>query len=95
VTLGVVSEFIRDNITFRFSDILLSSAREVWGEISECIVIVDAEIDNPSYSQVIDCRKIFRSTQKDAPNTSKEAVATHNQGKESFSSRFDLNSFIV
>jgi len=30
VVIGVVSEFIRDNMSFRFADILRVVAREVW-----------------------------------------------------------------
>ena len=30
VIIGVVSEFIRDNMSFRFADILQSVAKEVW-----------------------------------------------------------------
>lgn len=30
VVIGVVSEFIRDNMSFRFADVLHSVAREVW-----------------------------------------------------------------
>lgn len=30
IVFGVVSEFIRDNMSFRFADLLLSVARETW-----------------------------------------------------------------
>jgi chromosomal replication initiation ATPase DnaA len=64
VVIGVVSEFIRDNMSYRFSDFLLSAAKEVWGEtISNVSIVVDNQIENPSYAQAIDCRKLFKTSQ--------------------------------
>lgn len=30
IVFGVVSEFIRDNMSFRFADLLLTAAKEIW-----------------------------------------------------------------
>ncbi len=90
VTIGVVSEFIRDNMSFRFAEVLLAAASEVWTGAQKVEIIVDNQIDNPTYSQVIDCRKIFKNLQsKEKPEVIKES------GKEDFSSRFDLEHFVV
>ena len=90
VTIGVVSEFIRDNMSFRFADILLAAAVEVWNGTQKIEIIVDNQIDNPSYAPVIDCRKVFKSFQsKEKPEIIKDS------GKEDFSSRFDLGHFVV
>lgn len=94
ITLGVVSEFIRDNMAHRFWDTLLSSAREIWGEIDELSVIVDSQIENPTYTQVIDCRKIFKTSQSTQEKI-KVSTAKTNPGREDFSSRFNLQHFIV
>lgn len=94
LTLGVVSEFIRDNMSFRFSEILATKAKEVWPEVIHVEIIVDSQIENPTYAQVIDCRKAFRGMQttKDKKETIKE---NQNHGREVFSSRFDLSHFVV
>lgn len=94
ITLGVVSEFIRDNISHRFSDILLTCAREIWGEVDALSIIVDNQIENPTYSQVIDCRKTFKTAQS-SQEKAKVATAKSNPGREDFSSRFALDHFIV
>ena len=90
VIIGVVSEFIRDNMSFRFADVLLSAASEIWNGTQKVEIIVDSQIDNPTYSQVIDCRKVFKSLQsKEKPEVAKDS------GREDFSSRFDLEHFVV
>ncbi len=95
VVLGVVSEFIRDNMSFRFSDILTSTAVQVWPEAKKVEIVVDVNIENPSYTQVIDCRKVFRGVQTQNTKEKKEQTIPAHQGKEDFSSRFDLNHFVV
>ncbi|MBP7806182.1 chromosomal replication initiator protein DnaA [Candidatus Gracilibacteria bacterium] len=92
VTLGVVSGFIRDNMSFRFSEAIQTAAKQVWTDMERVEIIVDENIDNPSYTQVIDCRKVFRGIQT---KEKKEPTQINNQGKEVFSSRFDLNHFVV
>ncbi len=92
VTLWVVSGFIRDNMSFRFSEAIQTAAKQVWTDMERVEIIVDENIDNPSYTQVIDCRKVFRGIQT---KEKKEPTQTNNQWKEVFSSRFDLNHFVV
>ncbi len=96
VVIGVVSDFIRDNISFRFSSILLEIACEIW-EWTEIIKIeIDSQIENPSYTQVIDCRKVLKthnSTKEKSKEAEKKLIQT--QGREDFSSRFDLSHFVV
>lgn len=92
VTLWVVSEFIRDNMSFRFSEAIQTAAKQVWTDMERVEIVVDQNIDNPSYTQVIDCRKVFRGIQA---KDKKEPAQINNQGKEVFSSRFDLNHFVV
>jgi len=94
IILGVVSEFIRDNVSHRFSDVMLLAAREIWGEVESLEIIVDAQIENPTYTQVIDCRKTFKTSQVSQEKV-KAATAKNNPGREDFSSRFDLDHFIV
>ena len=94
IVLGVISEFIRDNVAHRFSDIMLLAAREIWGEVESLEIIVDAQIENPTYTQVIDCRKTFKTSQSSQEKV-KTATAKNNPGREDFSSRFDLDHFIV
>ncbi len=94
ITLGVVSEFIRDNINFRFSDTLFTSAQKIWENVEKVLIIVDTQIDNPSSINVVDCRKIFRAMQS-TREKSKEKESYNVKGKEDFSSRFDLSHFVV
>lgn len=93
LTLGVVSEFIRDNMSFRFSEVLVVTAKQVWPDVESIDIVIDHNIENPSYTQVIDCRKVFRSV--NTAREKKEPTLPNNQGKEDFSSRFDLSHFVV
>lgn len=95
LVLGVVSEFIRDNMSFRFWGILTSTAKQVWPEVVKIEIVVDKNIENPSYTQVLDCRKVFRGIQSQNLKEKKEQIVSFVQGKEEFSSRFDLNHFVV
>jgi chromosomal replication initiation ATPase DnaA len=80
-------------MSFRFSEILLSNAILVWSEVTSVEIVIDKNIENPSYTQVIDCRKVFRGVQN--TKDKKETTTLNNQGKEDFSSRFDLSHFVV
>lgn len=95
VVLGVVSEFIRDNMSFRFWEILSSTATQIWPDAKKIEIVVDKNIENPSYTQVLDCRKVFRGVQSQNLKEKKEQITSHVQGKEEFSSRFDLSHFVV
>ncbi len=76
IVIGVISSFIRDNMSFRFGDILNSTAQEIWGpNIKKVDIIVDAQIENVSYTQVIDCRKTFRANQKEKESQPVEKYA--------------------
>lgn len=92
LTLGVVSGFIRDNMSYRFSEILTLKAKEVWPDVVKVEIIVDSQIENPTYAQVIDCRKTFRGIQN---TKEKKEVSQEKHGREVFSSRFDLSHFVV
>lgn len=93
LTLWVVSGFIRDNMSFRFSEALTTAAKQVWTGVETVEIVVDQNIENPSYTQVIDCRKVFRALQN--TKDKKESAVPNNQGREDFSSRFDLKHFVV
>lgn len=93
VVIGVVSEFIRDNMSYRFSAILLSAAQEIWGETVQTVeIVIDNQIENPSYAQVIDCRKLLKTNHNKEKT---EPTEKNTAGKEEFSSRFDLKHFVV
>lgn len=94
IVFGVVSEFIRDNMSFRFADLLLTAAKEIWWDVTRIEIVVDAQIENPTYAWVIDCRRVLKGLQT-TKEKQKEIAAIENPGKESFSSRFDLDHFIV
>lgn len=94
ITLWVISEFIRDNIAHRFTEVMLSCARDIWWDVEEINIIVDSQIENPTYTQVIDCRKTFKSS-RSSQEKIKTTTAKKNPGREDFSSRFDLDHFIV
>ena len=94
VVIGVISQFIQENMSYRFSDILLVAAREVWWTVESVRVVVDVQIENPSYAQVIDCRKVFRNLQT-LTKEKTDLDSLKNVGREEFSSRFDLKHFVV
>lgn len=79
-------------MSFRFAEVLHSVAQEIWGTAIEKVeIVVDSQIENPSYTQVIDCRRLFRAHQ----NKEKAEVVEKYAGKEDFASRFDLKHFVV
>lgn len=80
-------------MSFRFAEVLATNAKVVWPGVTTVEIVIDRNIENPSYTQVIDCRKVFRGVQN--TKDKKEPVILNNQGKEDFSSRFDLSHFVV
>ena len=80
-------------MSFRFSEVLTAAAKQIWVEVETVEITVDQNIENPSYTQVIDCRKVFRALQN--TKEKKDSAIPNNQGREDFSSRFDLKHFVV
>lgn len=95
IVFGVVSEFIRDNIHHRFGSILLVAAKEIWVDVLEIEVVVDHQIENPTYAYVIDCRQALKNSQATVRKTQKEEIKTVAKGREDFSDRYDLTRFVV
>jgi hypothetical protein len=73
----------------------MSTATQIWPDAKKIEIVVDKNIENPSYTQVLDCRKVFRGVQSQNLKEKKEQIVSHVQGKEEFSSRFDLSHFVV
>ena len=48
-------------MSFRFADVLLMLLLR-YGLVQKIEIVVDSQIDNPTYSPVIDCRKVFKSS---------------------------------
>ncbi len=63
-------------MSFRFSEAIQTAAKQVWTDMERVEIIVDENIDNPSYTQVIDCRKVFRGIQT---KEKKEPAQINNQ----------------
>ena len=57
---GVVSSFMRDNLSQKFYDEVLLATKKVIPSIETIEFQVDKEIDNPSNAGVIDCHKEYK-----------------------------------
>jgi chromosomal replication initiation ATPase DnaA len=60
LTLGVVSSFMRDNISYKFSAEILTAVQTLQSEIIKIEYIIDREIDNPANPNVVDCAKEYK-----------------------------------
>lgn len=97
IVFGVVSGFVRDNLTHRFSGEILAAARVALPEIQSFDVIVDTSIDAGMNAAVIDCTeeyKHFTSKKVRAAEVPEEDVIDGINAR-SMNDRYRLENFIV
>lgn len=100
--LGVVSNFMKDNLQAKFYDAILSATRKEISTIKTIEFIVDKEIDNPSNTSVIDCTSFYKTISKSkkwkvstVSNISATAKKTNSTPKSIINDRYNLKAFVV
>lgn len=95
VVFGVVSSFMRDNLTHKFSKEMLEATQKVFPHITGVEFQVDREIDNPSHTLSIDCIKEY----KDLTKKTREEVSLEEEvggiNARIISEKYRLDNFIV
>ncbi len=95
LVLGVVSAFMRDNLTHKFSAEVLAAVQSEMPTITGIEFQVDKNIDNPSHTLVIDCIKEY----KDLTKKTKDEVVVEDEvdgiNARVISEKYSLNNFIV
>ncbi len=95
VILGVVSAFMRDNLTHKFSAEVLAAVQAEFPETKGIEFQVDKNIDNPSHTLVIDCIKEYKDLTK---KTKEEAIVEEEVdgiNARVISEKYSLDNFIV
>jgi chromosomal replication initiator protein len=95
ITLGVVSNFVKDNLLHKFQGHILASVQSLLPAVKTITLVVDAQIDNPSNPLVVDCHKEYRECmgQKKKEVVGEEVVEGINS--RSISEKYRLDNFIV
>jgi chromosomal replication initiation ATPase DnaA len=74
IVFGTVSSFMKDNLEAKFNKTLLLAARREFSESIESVeFVVDANIDNPSNSDAIDCQSFLKENSKTTKKAEKES----------------------
>jgi chromosomal replication initiation ATPase DnaA len=76
LVLGVVSNFMKDNLQAKFYDSILSAAKKELETITTIEFIVDKEIDNPSNTSVIDCTQFYKTSSKTSKKSKVSSVSS-------------------
>jgi chromosomal replication initiator protein len=100
--LGVVSNFMKDNLQAKFYDAILTATRKEIDTIETIEFIVDKEIDNPSNTSVIDCTSFYKTssrTKKGSVGTVSSISATAKRSsstpKSIINDRYNLKGYVV
>lgn len=94
ITVGVLSDFLRDNVVLRFESDMLSSAVEIYGEsVTKVDVVVDKDIEIEWYTAVVDCRTILKSAKKIQIEDKKEDNLPEKKGE--IQARYRFDNFVV
>ena len=95
LTLGVVSEFVRDNINFKFCDILTQSAQEIIPAVKALNIVVDIDIDTPSYTAVIDCLKVYKTATSETKKEARKPKVVGGIEVRKTQDKYRLENFVV
>lgn len=104
IIFWVVSGFMKENLEAKFYDLILSSTKQEFPNITKIEFIVDMNIENPTNRDVIDCTLYFKEYSKKSKKiiNSTESLDKRNQDEtqneyknNSISERYTLDNFIV
>ena len=95
LTVGVVSEFVRDNMMLRFSKVMTQSAWDFYNWVTSVDVVIDKDIDVSSYSSAVDCRMILRSVEKKTTKKTDNKESSHLPSQRDIQERYTFDNFIV
>mgnify|MGYP003683019303 CR=1 FL=1 len=105
LVLGVVSNFMKDNLQAKFYDSILSAAKKELETITTIEFIVDKEIDNPSNTSVIDCTQYYKTASKTTKKSKVSSVssltssaanrAASKSSRNLINDRYNLKGFVV
>jgi chromosomal replication initiator protein len=104
IVLGVVSNFMKDNLQAKFYNCILSAAKKELDTITTIEFVVDKEIDNPSNTSVIDCTEFYKTSSKTPKKskvssvsslTSSAANRKSNSSRNLINERYNLRGFVV
>ena len=105
LVLGVVSNFMKDNLQAKFYDSILSAAKKELETITTIEFIVDKEIDNPSNTSVIDCTQYYKTVSKTTKKSKVSSVssltssaanrAASKSSRNLINDRYNLKGFVV
>jgi chromosomal replication initiator protein len=102
--LGVVSNFMKDNLQAKFYDSILSAAKKELDTITSIEFIVDKEIDNPSNTSVIDCTEYYKTASKTTKKSKVSSVSSlsisaanrkTNSSRNLINERYNLKGYVV
>ncbi len=95
VVLGVVSSFMRDNLTHKFKAEVLAAVQEALPEIGKIKFEVDLNIENPSNALVIDCIKEYKDLLKKPKDDTIVEDEVDGINARLISDKYRLANFIV
>ncbi len=104
VTFWVVSGFMKENLEAKFYDLIFSSTKKEFPDVTKIDFIVDMNIENPTNENVIDCQNYFKEyLKKSKKTTTNHETMTWKKQSENesdskaweTSTRYTLDNFIV
>ncbi len=96
VTLWVVSSFHKDNLSKKFYDEIKSACVAVFPSIEVVDFAVDDRIDVKPEEEIIDCKSVFKSTEKQAKKEQVEWVQIVEWvSSRLVSDRYQLSNFVI
>ena len=101
IIFGVVSSFMRDNLSAKFNDIIIDSSKTINDKIKTVEFKVDDSIDNPWNTDMIDCQLFYKQINKSVSKNKKsdnlwiKSFKKNINNEKIINNRYNLSNFIV
>lgn len=96
VTFGVISEFMKWNLTAKFYDQILKATKEVMPTVNTISFEVDSEIENPGNENALDCLSFLKGTKSKKSTSKTEKESTFSLPKKKIhKEKYTLNNYVV
>lgn len=96
IVFGVVSSFMRDNLSHKFYDEIKAATMKICPTITSIDFRIDKNIDNPSHAGVVDCPTFYKEvTTKKKRDDTHGAEVVWGINSRIINTRYRLDNFIV
>ncbi len=95
VRVGVVSDFVKDNLEFKFRQVIDETFLSCFPESKTVELVVDEEIDTPSNARSVDCQAALRDINSKKKSETPGVTVEGGMTSRTIQDKYTLGGFIV